>query len=688
MPFIASQGKSLSEGAVNDDRNAVSHRPGGPASETLSSGAAETKDSSIKSEAILRDHNVSHHTLQSRAKVVDKSPARSEWQGNKSPSSGPDNRLGCMSNRLGSRLQWPNASRALDDRRKGGTDQCAGTESNSSHSEDIVEGAKQYSCSLQSRQHNSRVPHQQNGGHTFPEADRNCKGDMGILLREEDTDISGISSRETQCTGRSTITENTGLKRLASGPADGSTNNEAMGQMQNGSVCQQVEHSTTNICELQTRSGCKSSGRLPDHWGERLTLCIPTILPNQQMPIRGVTRQSRTDPDNSNMAHPTLVWHDSEHDHGTTNPLTVTPETAAIAHRSEPSLGGQQFTQTSGMEDFSRQQEARGLSRQSTKLISKSWRSGTRSAYNSAWNKWDSWCSEKETDPFQAPVELIVDYLTSLFEAGYEYSTINGARSAISALHVPIGEAPAGQHSLIKRVMAGVFNERTPKPRYTDTWDVDKVLGHIISLGPNSELSDKHLTHKLAMLLALTTANRASEIQGMDLEYMADKDTHMEFTIQKLTKTRRVGDKPQTITLHQYQDPVLDVVTCTRSYIRRTSTWRTTSAHHKLLLGIVAPHKPVCTSTISNWLKHMMECAGMDVTVYKGHSTRRYIHYYITAVVKQGFTYKNGGGVGVGVGGEGRASSGWAWGWGSVVGVAMASRRPYYRSKYGWKNNC
>ena len=170
--------------------------------------------------------------------------------------------------------------------------------------------------------------------------------------------------------------------------------------------------------------------------------------------------------------------------------------------------------------------------------------------------------------------------------------------------------------------MAGVFNERTPKPRYTDTWDVDKVLGHIISLGPNSELSDKHLTHKLAMLLALTTANRASEIQGMDLEYMADKDTHMEFTIQKLTKTRRVGDKPQTITLHQYQDPVLDVVTCTRSYIRRTSTWRTTSAHHKLLLGIVAPHKPVCTSTISNWLKHMMECAGIDVTVYKGHSTR------------------------------------------------------------------
>ena len=101
------------------------------------------------------------------------------------------------------------------------------------------------------------------------------------------------------------------------------------------------------------------------------------------------------------------------------------------------------------------------------------------------------------TDPFQSPVEPVVDNLTSLFQARYEYNMINGARSAISSLHDPIGGNPLGQHSLVKRLMTGAFNERTPKPRYTDTWDVDQVLTFISSLGGNGNLSDKQLTHKL-----------------------------------------------------------------------------------------------------------------------------------------------------------------------------------------------
>ena len=55
-----------------------------------------------------------------------------------------------------------------------------------------------------------------------------------------------------------------------------------------------------------------------------------------------------------------------------------------------------------GMESFRRQQEARGISQQSANLILKSWRTGTRAAYNSAWNKWSSWCSERDIDPFQS----------------------------------------------------------------------------------------------------------------------------------------------------------------------------------------------------------------------------------------------------------------------------------------------
>ena len=59
-------------------------------------------------------------------------------------------------------------------------------------------------------------------------------------------------------------------------------------------------------------------------------------------------------------------------------------------------------------------------------------------------------------------------------------------------------------------------------PRYSDTWDVNRVLQYLEDLGPNDNLGDKELSHKLAMLLALTTACRASEIQGMTLEFIQD----------------------------------------------------------------------------------------------------------------------------------------------------------------------
>ena len=218
---------------------------------------------------------------------------------------------------------------------------------------------------------------------------------------------------------------------------------------------------------------------------------------------------------------------------------------------------------------------------------------------------------------------LIVEFISELWKAGYEYSTINGVRSAISALHEPVDGVPVGQHPLVKRALAGVFNERPPKPKYSDTWDVGVVLAHLESLGANEVLSDKLLTQKLAMLLALTTACRASEIHALNVACMSDKGDVIDFVLPKLTKSRRVGQKPITISIYQFaENPILDVVECLRVYLLRTAAWRTTASRHQVLLGTVAPHKPVVTSTISGWLKQIMSAAGIDVERYQAHSTR------------------------------------------------------------------
>ena len=41
------------------------------------------------------------------------------------------------------------------------------------------------------------------------------------------------------------------------------------------------------------------------------------------------------------------------------------------------------------------------------------------------------------------------------------------------------------EHSLIKRFIKGVFNTKALKPRYTYTWDINKVLPYTANLGCN-----------------------------------------------------------------------------------------------------------------------------------------------------------------------------------------------------------
>ena len=103
-------------------------------------------------------------------------------------------------------------------------------------------------------------------------------------------------------------------------------------------------------------------------------------------------------------------------------------------------------------------------------------------------------------------MEHIINFLGDMHQHGLKYATLNVYRSAISANHVCIGGFPCGQHVHIKNIMKGIFNDRPPKPRYGSTWDISVVLRKIRAWGPNSGLTLKQLSHKLAMLIALTTA--------------------------------------------------------------------------------------------------------------------------------------------------------------------------------------
>ena len=158
-------------------------------------------------------------------------------------------------------------------------------------------------------------------------------------------------------------------------------------------------------------------------------------------------------------------------------------------------------------------------------------------------------------------------------------------------------------------------------------WDVNLVLTHLQnSKSDNVSLSDKDLTEKLAMLLALTSAGRSSELDSFDVRFMQMTEGKVVFHLAKLTKGRKRGSCPLQAPLKTFhQNPSLCVVNCLKVHTDRTSDRRKVNGKqtkNQLLLGTVKPYVEVISSTIARWLKNVMKDAGIDVSIFKGHSVR------------------------------------------------------------------
>ena len=169
--------------------------------------------------------------------------------------------------------------------------------------------------------------------------------------------------------------------------------------------------------------------------------------------------------------------------------------------------------------------------------------------------------------------------------------------------------------------MKGLFNSRPPLPRYTSTWDVDIVLKYLSALPEDELLQLPILTHKLAMLLALTNANRSSELAALDLQYCSMQAEGVRFVIPGLTKTRRTGPPKEVFFTGFTANRKICPVSTLISYRQRTKKLRT-SGVTRLFISVRRPHRPVKPATIGHWLKKVMEKAGIDVSIFSAHSTR------------------------------------------------------------------
>ena len=265
--------------------------------------------------------------------------------------------------------------------------------------------------------------------------------------------------------------------------------------------------------------------------------------------------------------------------------------------------------------------ESVGLSKDTVELLVGSNRQNTNKSYQSAWFKWYNWMVTRNKDPIRPTVNEVLEYLSCLSKKGNAYSTINIARSVISMTSDPVEGINLGTHSLVRRLMKGIYNAFPPRPRYTHFWSVELVLSYISSLGLNEGLSLKMLSLKTAMLLALSTMFRVSEICCIDRSSITFNDSEAKILLSNPRKTQR-GTALASVSIKKKRDVVICPVIALANYVSRTEDYLKECNRKNLFISYTRPFAAVKPSTLGNWLKRFLKLAGVNTKVFSAHSTR------------------------------------------------------------------
>ncbi|XP_068674488.1 uncharacterized protein [Montipora foliosa] len=320
------------------------------------------------------------------------------------------------------------------------------------------------------------------------------------------------------------------------------------------------------------------------------------------------------------VAHTTLVSSASTVIGGPPSPSTATQRsTDSTSQHNSSSIG--KDPKTVSMSSLRQSILQRNISEAATSIIMQSWAANTHKQYQPYVAQRLEFCRGRETNPYDPPIGTVLDFLVTLHDKGLKYSTLNTARSAISAVILPTNNHTIGTHPLVSRFMRGIYKSNPPTPRYHTTWNVQTVLTYLSAQDSVEKLDLKSLTLKLLMLIALVSAQRGQSIHILDTACMKVTESSYEFSLPEHVKQSRPSFKTPSVILKAYPvNTALCVYSHLTEYLRRTQSLR--GAETKLFTSFVKPHKRVSRDTISRWIRTTMESAGIDISMFKPHSTR------------------------------------------------------------------
>ncbi|KAM4748674.1 LOW QUALITY PROTEIN: uncharacterized protein WCC33_006046 [Rhinophrynus dorsalis] len=373
----------------------------------------------------------------------------------------------------------------------------------------------------------------------------------------------------------------------------------------------------TTLHQLASGSGSASDGCLPPNLVSGGKLCVSSICNDPSDHLDNTSTNGDDGGGDTFLANAALVSTTSGIIRGFPSSSAGLPSSSIRSVRLPARPVGIRGPSTHCLVPIRENASNDGFSESAQTLLAESWAPGTRSMYRSAWSTWSRWCLERDLDPVSASPVNVINFLSTLFDSGRAYRTINSYRSAISAGHIPVDGVPVGQLMIVCRLMKGIRLSRPPQSRYQSLWNVNDVLHFLESWPSNNQLSLKQLSAKLTMLLCLISFKRVSDVRALDFQSRSFTPEGVQFRVSRRTKTAiRVVSYPA----FPFQ-PQLCVVNCLKEYELRTNNLRSPSLS-QLLISFRSPHLPVSAATLARWIRWIMQLAGVNVALFGAHSTR------------------------------------------------------------------
>ena len=135
----------------------------------------------------------------------------------------------------------------------------------------------------------------------------------------------------------------------------------------------------------------------------------------------------------------------------------------------------------------------RELPQEIEEVIADSWRTSTRSRYESVLKRWKCYAISRNENPYITNIDTVLKFLHGMYNDGCLYSGLCAARSALASVVTIKGFVKLSDHPLLVRYLKGIFNRHPPLPRYMHIWNINLVLTYYNKIGHNEDLEFKYL---------------------------------------------------------------------------------------------------------------------------------------------------------------------------------------------------